>query len=469
MKAVNLKLLLICLAGLVAWFLPPPASLSPEGWHLFIVFVLTIIGVITKAIAMGALCFLSMGVLTLTHTLTIEEALNSYGSYVTWLVLFAFCLARGFLSTGLGNRVAYFFVSLFGKSTLGLSYSFVISDLILSPAIPSNAARGGGVLFPIIKSLAEEFEDHTPEPGRHKRIGGFLIKVGFHANVITSAMFVTALAGNPLAVAFAGSLGIDIGWSRWALAMLVPGLFMLLLMPLIVYAVYPPGIKHLEGAQQLAKRKLKEMGPMSSQECIMLFVFIGLVTLWILGKVLGISATTAALGGIVALLLSGVLKWDDVIKEKEAWNTFIWFGCLISLAGHLEQKGVASWFASEVSSFIIFDNWAYTFLAGIVIYFYTHYFFASSTSLITSLFPAILHVMLKAGAPPVYAAISLAVLSTLSSGLTHYGTTPAPIYYSAGYVSTKQWWSIGALLSFFYLVTWLVLGTTWCRFVGLWY
>lgn len=464
----NMKFFFLCLAGIFLWMIDGPSALAPEAWHLFIIFLLTIIGVIIKATAMGTLCLFAISVATLTHTLTMAEALEGYASYVTWLILCAFCLARGFLSTGLGNRIAYYFVAKFGRTTLGLSYSFVVSELILAPAIPSNTARGGGIIFPILRSLAEEFEGKSHEPSRHGRLGAFLTKVAFHANVITSAMFVTALAGNPLAVSFAARVGIDIGWAKWAMAMIVPGLIMLFLMPLIIYVIYPPRMKNLDKVQDIARAKLQEMGPMSSPESLMLFAFITLVSLWIFGTQFGISPTASAMVAIVFLLMTSVLKWDEIIKEKDGWNTFVWFGCLITLAGQLEKMGVAKWFAGEVASFIVFDNTVYVFLAGICIYFYTHYFFASSTSLITSLFPAILHVLLQAGAPPFYAAISLAVLSTLSSGLTHFGTTSAPVYYSAGYISTRDWWLIGAILSFFYLIVWLTVGTLWCQLIGLW-
>jgi len=464
----NTKLIALLIVGAVAWSFSHPDLLTPQAWHLFIVVVLTITGVVIDAASMGALCLLSLTILCLTQTLTLNEALSSYGTPVVWLVFFAFCIARGFISTGLGSRIAYFFVSLFGKSTLGLSYSFVVSDLILAPAVPSNTARGAGILFPIIKSLVEEFEGTSHDPSRHGRIGSFLIKVAFQSNVITSAMFVTALAGNPLAVEFAAGMGIDIGWTRWALAALVPGLFMLTVTPLIIYAIAPPKLKQLDNAQSRARTKLQSMGRMSFHEWIMLGTFLFLLVLWIFGNQLGINSALAAMVGIIILLFSGVFKWDDIVKERTAWNTFVWFGSLITLAAQLEKKGVISWFGTIVAGAVTFDSWMLTFFVVVIIYFYTHYFFASTTALISSLFPVFLHVILKAGAPPFFAAITLAVMSTLSAGLTHYGTGTAPVYYATGYVSMRKWWGLGAVLSVFYLVTWFTLGTVWCQFLGLW-
>ena len=60
-----------------------------------------------------------------------------------WLIAIAFWLSGGFIKSGLGNRIAYGIVSLFGKTTLGLTYSLVFAEALLAPAIPSVAARAG--------------------------------------------------------------------------------------------------------------------------------------------------------------------------------------------------------------------------------------------------------------------------------------------------------------------------------------
>ena len=64
---------------------------------------------------------------------------------------------------------------------------------------------------------------------------------------------------------------------------MVPGLASLVLIPLILYKVYPPEVKETLGASQLAKQKLAEMGKMHRQEWVMLGVFFLLLLLWILG------------------------------------------------------------------------------------------------------------------------------------------------------------------------------------------
>ncbi len=230
--------LLPCLAvvsfATALWWLPVPEGLSPKAWHLFIIFLSTIVSIIAKILPMGALSLIAISVCLGTHTLTLEQSLESFKSNILWLIIFAFLIARGFIKTGLGMRVAYQFIALMGKSSLGLAYGLIITDLILAPFIPSNAARGGGIIFPIVNSLTSGYDSEPHKPSR-KKIGAFLIKLAFQANLITSAMFLTSMASNPLIVSFAEKLGITITWGTWALATLVPGIINLILLPLVMF------------------------------------------------------------------------------------------------------------------------------------------------------------------------------------------------------------------------------------------
>jgi DASS family divalent anion:Na+ symporter len=280
-------------------------------------------------------------------------------------------------------------------------------------------------------------------------------------------MFLTALAGNPLAAAIAESQGIHLSWGNWALAASIPGLICLLFMPLIVYFLYPPQMKELPNAREIAKKRIKDMGKMSRPEIIMLLTFITLLLLWTLGDAIGIHATVAALAGIVVLLVSGVLTWDDILKERTAWGTFIWFGALIMLAGQLETSGFLEWFSIEISNAISNFNWILAFVTLTLLYFYAHYFFASTTALITTIYAVFLQVMLTSQTPAFAAAMTLAAFSCLSSCLTHYGTGSAPVYFGANYVSMRNWWTIGAILSVFYILIWWIIGTAWWQLIGL--
>lgn len=133
------------------WFIPPPAGVKPAAWHLFAIFAATIFGVIAKPLPIGAVTILGVVALILTNTVPLGRALSGFSNPTIWLIVIAFFISRGFIKTGLGKRIAYLFVAALGKRTLGLSYGLIATDLVLAPAIPSNTARAGGVVFATLR------------------------------------------------------------------------------------------------------------------------------------------------------------------------------------------------------------------------------------------------------------------------------------------------------------------------------
>jgi divalent anion:Na+ symporter, DASS family len=227
--------------GAIIWFLPPPEGVEQAAWHLLAIFVATIVGIIAKPLPMGAVAMLGIMMTAMTNTLSVGDALSGFGNTTIWLIVIAFFISRGFIKTGLGARIAYLFMAVLGKKSLGLSYGLVASDLVLAPAIPSNTARAGGVVFPILVSIAKAYGSNADD-GTARKLGAFLTKAAFQGTIITSAMFLTAMAANPLAAELAADQGVEITWTGWATAALVPGIVSLILVPLLIYKIYPPEI-----------------------------------------------------------------------------------------------------------------------------------------------------------------------------------------------------------------------------------
>jgi len=104
----------------------------------------------------------------------------------------------------------------------------------------------------------------------------------------------------------------------------------------------------------------------------------------------------------------------------------------------------------------------------LLVYFYAHYAFASITAHATAMYIPFLVVILAAGAPPWVAVLSLAYYSNLCAGITHYGTTPGPILFGAGYVSQGTWWKLGFMASVPNILIFGLLGGLWWKLLGWW-
>ena len=471
--------------ALLIWFvIPVPEGVTPNAWHLLALFVGTIAAIIGKAMPIGALSMIAVALVAVTGVTNdkpsgaIADALSSFSNSLIWLIGVSIMISRGIIKTGLGARIGYLFIAVWGKKTIGIAYSLALSELILAPVTPSNTARGGGIIHPIMRAIAGSYGS-DPEQGTQGRMGRYLALTNYHANPITSAMFITATAPNPLVVkliADATGAQISLSWGTWALAMLLPGLVALALMPYLIYLLHPPEIKSTPNAMQFARDKLKELGPISRGELTMFGVFAVLLVLWagipafFFGPGAAVDPTTTAFIGLSLCLITGVLTWEDVIKEKSAWDTIIWFGALVMMATFLNKLGLIAWFAQSIEAGIgsLGLGWMGASALLLLTYLYAHYMFASTTAHITAMFAAFYGAGLALGAPALPFALMMAAASNIMMTLTHYATGTSPVIFGSGYTTLGEWWKTGFFMSVVLILIWLVVGSLWWKVLGYW-
>lgn len=470
---------------LAVWFvIPVPEGVTPQAWHLLALFIGTIAAIIGKAMPIGALAMIAISLVAVTGvtnnkpSAAIADALSGFSNSLIWLIGLSIMISRGLIKTGLGARIGYTFIRFFGKKTLGIGYALGLSELVLAPVTPSNTARGGGIMHPIMRSIATSF-DSSAEKGTSSKIGRYLALVNYHSNPITSAMFITATAPNPLVVKFvaeATGAQISLSWSTWAIAMLVPGLVAMALMPLVLYWLSPPEIKDTPGASRFAQDRINELGPVKKSEKILLAVFGLLLILWagvpalLLGKAYEVDPTAAAAIGLSLLLVTSVLDWEDVLKEKGAWDTITWFSALVMMATFLNKLGLIAWFSKSVETGILGLGlgWVGAVALLTLVYMYAHYLFASTTAHITAMFGAFFAAGIALGAPAMPFALLLAAVSSIMMTLTHYATGTSPIIFGSGYVSLGEWWKVGFVMSIVNLIVWIAVGGLWWKVLGYW-
>ena len=458
--------LVTVLIAVVIWFLPSPAGIDIRAWHLFAIFFATIIGLILQPLPMGAVVIVAVAATTVTGTLPIAEALVGYSNATVWLIVAAFLFARAFTKTGLGRRIAYIFIRMFGHRTLGLGYALALTDLVLAPGIPSGTARTGGVLFPVVKSLSTTYGS---EPGpTANRIGTFLMSSTFNVHAVNCAMFLTAMVANPLIVELAKTtVGVEITWIGWARAAFVPGVISFLLVPYLVFLMTKPEIRETPEAAIMARAELSKMGRMTRGEWSLLAVFLLAFSLWITGSWTGINGTVVALVALCLMLILNAISWDDVLAEHAGWNALVWFGGLISMTEGLSRLGLVSWFSMHVSGIVEGWSWMPALAVLGLVYIYSHYLFASITAHTTAFYVPLLTIAAAAGAPPYVAALVFAFLSSFAVILTPYSGGPSAVYFGGGYIGVKKWWTVDFVISIVLLVIWMGIGPIWWKALGL--
>jgi divalent anion:Na+ symporter, DASS family len=462
-----LKWVAIVASAAIVLAFPVPNGIKPESWRLLAIFIATIVGSILRPLPAGAVVLIGVCALALTNALTPAQALGGYADPIVWLVLCAFFISRGVTKTGLGRRIAFVFIRAIGHRSIGLAYALVATDTLLATLVPSNSARAGGVVFPITKSLAEAYESHPGE--RARRLGSYLMTVVYQCDVVACAMFLTGQASNVIIAKLAQTTGgVDLSYTRWLVGGIVPGLLTLAILPLVLFKLYPPEVTKTPNAAAFASDELRRLGPMSRNEKLMLFVFALTAGLWMTTKLHQINYAVVALLGVCTLMITGVLSFDDVIGEHQGWGVFLWYGGLVQMAASLGESGLTKRFAEVSAGYTVGWSWGAALVVLLLVYFYAHYGFASITAHATAMFTPFLAVTIGAGAPAALAALSLAYVSNLAASLTHYGTTTAPIYFGAGYVTQRAWWRLGFIVSLVSLGIWGTLGPVWWKVLGWW-
>ncbi len=462
---------LLALAGIyvaIAHVLPAPEGIAAEEWRRVGVFFATIAGLMLQPMPGSQVVLVGITAMVVAGGLPMDRALSGYSSSSVWMVLMAMLMSRALRDSGLARRIALWFIRAIGRTSLGLGYAMHLTDLTLATGVPSITARSASIVFPIARGISSLYKSN---PGASSAIlGTFLMTCLYQGSVISSAMFYYSSAANLLLGELAAEYaGVTITWASWFTAGFLPGLVSSVVVPWLVYRVIPPSLKQTPAASEFADEQLAALGPIRGREAVVGGVFVGLIGFWVASSYVSwLSPTLVALLGIAVLFTTQALTWDSALSERSAWDIFVWYGGLLMMGGVLNDTGVATLFAEWFGSWFTGVPWAVVFVATLVIYFYAHYFFASTTVHALAMYPPFLALLVSLGAPAPVVVYSLVFINNLTAGLTHYGTTTSPIIFVEGYVTLKDWWRVGFYASVANLAIWIPVGLLWWKILGLW-
>lgn len=454
------------LIPLAIYLMPIPAGLTPLAWQLLAVYLAAVLGIILRpfpepVVLVSALAFtaLALG--------KPAEALHGFGDGTPWLVFTAFIVGQCFIETGLGTRIAHVMIRKFGKTSLRLGYVAMLTDFILAPATPSNTARTGGLVSPIYYSVADALGSRPDENPR--RIGAFLSVLMYQNSLITATLFITAGAIYPMMIKMNADLTkTTIGWAEWTLAMAVPGLICLAIVPYLVYRMYPPELKTIDDS--MIAEAASDAEPMSRREKILVALFVFAIVGWATGSITKVATVSVALSVVALALLSGVISWDRVLKAKAAWSTLIWYAGIIALADALTKAGFFKWMGETFQRNVDFSSFNPVAVLGVLILItiVVRYFFASTIAFVVTFMP----VIFTLGAAMKLPAIPLLLLCSASAQIaslpTHYGNAVGPVLFGMGYVDRATWWKIGHVVCYLCMTIFFVVGLAWWKVIGLW-
>jgi len=449
--------------ALAIWFAPIPPGLTREAWHLFAVFAAAIFSVVLNAFPLLTSSLLAVGTVVLTDTVDPAKAFAGFANSSVLLVVVAFLVAYAVVKSGLGRRISLLVVSAFGKSTLGLAYSIFITDALIAPAFPSNTARAG-VIYPIILSLAQS-AGSKPEDAETRRLGGYLMFCGMASLSVSSALWLTATSANPIGVSLAAQSGVKIAFGTWLLASSVPALATILLLPLVLVRMFPPGVNETPDAPAMARKELQGMGPLTRNEWIVAVTFAVMVSGWVMADSLRLSLTAVAFAGLGVLLATNVLTLEDLNLQGSTLVTYLWLAVLFALSGQLNELGFMGYVGAKLTALLEGIAWPVAYVVLMVLYVLMHYMFVSQAAQVLALFGVFLDVAVRAGVPASLMSFALLFASSYFSTITPQGGSQNVIFVGSNYLTQGELYRLGFLTTGFCLLVFLVLGTPWLLLV----
>ena len=469
-------------AFLAVW--PAPDGLPQHAWYFLAIFIGVVAALVFEPLpggAVGLIAVTGVGLLAPWVLLSPDElarpgfrpenaalawALSGFANGTVWLIFSAFVFALGYDRTGLGRRLALLLVRQMGGRTLTLCYAIALADLVLAPFTPSNTARSGGTIFPVIRNLPPLYGSHPNSPSA-RRIGSCLMWVAIASTCVTSSLFLTGLATNLLALELVRkTTGATLEWTTWFVAFLPVGVVLLALIPPLTFWLYPPEVRSGREVCDWAATELKKMGRLTRREFLLGALVLVALGGWIFAGAV-VSPTLVALAVVAAMVVLKVVNWDDVVSHKAAWNTLVWFATLVALADGLNRTGFIAWFSQKAALYTAGVSRGAASLGLLAIFYFGHYFFASTTAHATALLPVMLIIASSVPGLPVHEfALQLCLTLGIMGIISPYATGPSPIYYGSGYLPAREYWRLGALFGVFFFAVYVVIGLPWMRFVG---
>jgi L-tartrate/succinate antiporter len=477
-KAVAPIVLAIVLA-----LIPPPEGLAPHAWYFFAIFAGVILGLMLEPLPGGAIGLIGVTVVTVlsqwvlfapaelakpgfkAYNAALTWALSGFANSTVWLIFGAFMFALGYEKTGLGKRISLLLVKTMGRRTLTLGYAVAVADMLLAPFTPSNTARSGGTIYPVIRNLPALYDSKPNDPSS-RRIGSYIMWVAIATTCVTSSMFLTGLAPNLLAIEMVNKTAkVSLTWTQWFVAFLPIGILLLAMIPLVTYWLYPPEVKAGDAVPKWAGEELAKLGSLTNREITLGLLVLLALGMWIFGGDY-INATTAALVVISLMLVFGVVSWDDIVKNSAAWNTLAWFATLVALADGLNRVGFVKWFAEIIGAQMGGFSPFTAMILLVLVFYFTHYLFASITAHVTAMLPVMLAVgMTIPGINIQEFTLLLCLTLGIMGVLTPFATGPSPVYYGSGYLPAKDYWRLGAIFGALFIAVMLITAVPWLALI----
>jgi len=466
MRKWVVSLLFTLLAVWVALFVDTP-GLPPEGKYPLVIFFWCIVLWIVRPIPEYLTSILGVAVLLVIGLNPAKDLLSGFAGTTWWMVTFANFLGACIIATGLGRRIAFFLLNKVGNSFLRVLYATTMTNNILAPFTPSNTARGA-----IMYGVTEGINDAMGFKRGEKKGDHTITLANMFINTTNTNMFLTAMGGNAIFVSLITSFtNRSLTWNDWFMAAFVPMLPAVLILPYIVYKLFPPDLKGITLKKEIFAEKLAALGPMTRAEKATLVIMLLTLLMWATELVHGIDSATVSFFMAIALLFPGIgaVKWKD-IESKIPWDTLIWLGFAMSLAGVVNGTKGFQWLVDQgvaAAPWMQNLNFVGFMVVVLVVVTFAHILFSGMNAMGMIVVPVALSLAAANGFDPYAAGLATALCVSTAAFFLPFNSAPNLLFYGSGRYDTYDHLK-GAVPLAFVCIACLLFGLfVWWPLIGL--
>ena len=344
--AAILVLILIMMA-------PFPATLTPMGRSLLAVLAFMVVIWVSEAMsypASSVMLIISMvgllgiapakpGGAPMGTAKALTLALSGFSSSAWILVVAALFIAAAMSTTGLGQRIGLWVLSVVGTKPRQVILGLMLMSYVLTIVIPAQAANAAAmtaICMSVINSVGLERKKNFAK--------SMLITVALATGVAGLGILTSGAPPIQTAKYISDATKHTIGWLEWAYYGMPFSIAVGAVLYLLITRLFPAEVDDLPGGRKMVEAKLRELGPMPAREKRLLGIMAVTIILWATGMWHPIDTSTVAVLALLALLFPGigVGTWKELVVKVD-WGTLMLFGGAISLGQLLLSSGAAKW------------------------------------------------------------------------------------------------------------------------------
>lgn len=385
---------------------------------------------------------------------------STWTTSMMYLIIGAYLIATAVKESGLGERIAYWYIEKYVTNFRSIIVSIFVLTFILALLIPHPWPRAFlimSVMAVVVKSANIPHED--------------AVKIGFTvftASIPVSMIFLTGDASiNPLAAASCAPE--TVGWMTWLKVMGVPMIFASFITMFMIMALFKP-TKEVEVNKADIVKQRQKMGPMTGIEKRTAFWVILAIILWMTDTLHGIDI------GWVTLFIAVMMAMPKIggILTPKSWGgvpvqTLLFLTAAVAIGRVGAATGMNEWIAKTLLPSSVPENMfvlaAFITVISIVI----HMAFGSVIAVMGIVIPAMLAFTQSMGLTTIipvmiaYTAINCHFILPFHNLAILVGTGE-----ENGMYSEKECIRFGVPFTLVLFILTCVIEIPWWKLIGLW-